>query len=80
MGDFNIDLMKSETNNEVDAFLQLNLSNCIKPFITKPTRINPHSKTLIDNIFSNFFIESCFSTNLICNISDHLPQILMLDC
>jgi len=52
MGDFNVDLLNTETNLSSDTFLKHNLENSLKPFITRPTRITSHSKTLIDNIFS----------------------------
>jgi len=53
MGDFNVDLLKTDLDKESDAFLQHNLSFCLNPFIIRPTRVTPHSRTLIDNIFSN---------------------------
>ena len=76
MGDFNINLLNTESHQESEDFLQNNLTHCLKPFITRPTRITAHSKTLIDNIFSNKFDNNkSISGNLICSISDHLPQI-----
>ena len=63
-GDFNIDLIKSDIHQTTDTFLQNNLSACLKPFITKPSRITPHSKTLIDNIFSNSIEETYFPETL----------------
>ena len=55
MGDFNLDLLKFESHQDTDNFLNtLNLF-CFQPFILKPTRITDHSSTctLIDNIFFN---------------------------
>ena len=46
---------------------------------TRPTRITPNCKTLIDNIFTNFITAKPQACNLICTISDHLPQIVNLD-
>jgi len=79
MGDFNIDLLNAETCPYSDAFLHNNLENCVKPFITRPTCVTSHSKTLIDNIFSNFITNDYSAGNLICTISDHLPQFLILN-
>ena len=31
MGDFNVDLLKTDLNKESDTFLQHNLSFCLKP-------------------------------------------------
>ena len=41
--------------------------------IHKPTRIKPHSATLVDNIYTNIHIniDCCKSGILIYNISDH---------
>lgn len=79
MGDFNIDLLKTETKTNVSDFLEANMSWFFTPYITRPTRITPYSKTLIDNIFTNFLSYEANSYNLICSISDHIPQILKLN-
>ncbi len=52
-GDFNIDLLKSETNPDTKDFFDSLTSNLFVPHITLPTRITNRSQTLIDNIFSN---------------------------
>ena len=44
------------------------------PPIVQPTRITSHSKTLIDNTFSNCISQDVVSENLTATISDHLPQ------
>ena len=51
MGDFNIDLLKCETHENTDAFLNNLSSSFFSPYILQPTRLA--SKTLIDNIFFN---------------------------
>ena len=79
MGDFNIDLLKADLKPSHNDFLETNLSRFFTPQITRPTRITPYSKTLIDNIFTNILSFESNSHNLICGISDHLPQILNLD-
>ena len=79
VGDFNIDLLKTSSHVESDNFLTNNLSSCFRPLITRPTRITPHSKTLIDNIFTNNLEENITSGNLICSISDHLPQFAIIE-
>ena len=43
------------------------------PLITRPTRITPHTATLIDNIFVNNFFVCSRSGLLFTDISDHLP-------
>ena len=48
-------------------------SNMLLPLITRPTRITPHTATLIDNIFVNNFFVRSRSGLLFTDISDHLP-------
>ena len=48
------------------------------PYILQPTRITSHSKTLIDNIFTNITLPDSISGNLTATISDHLPQFLIV--
>ena len=74
MGDFNIDLLNYESNQETADFLNKMHSNSLVPYITLPTRITPRSKTLIDNIFFNEINEAAISGNLISDISDHHTQ------
>ena len=54
-------------------------SNLFVPHIIHPTRITPHSKSWIDNIFSNsqIFLQGK-SGNLTILISDHLAQFLII--
>ena len=53
MGDFNINLLKSEENQHVNDFLNQMFSSSFYPLISRPTRITNRSATLIDNIFVN---------------------------
>ena len=46
--------------------------------ILQPTRLTSHSKTLIDNIFSNLFSHEVISGNITATISDNLPQCLFV--
>ena len=45
--------------------------------IVQPTRIKSHSKTLIDNIISNYISQYTVIEKLTAIISDHLPQFLI---
>ena len=70
VGDFNIDLLKINCNNDFNDFYNT-LSSCsFTPFILQPTRLA--SKTLIDNIFFNSLEYQSYSGNLLIEISDHL--------
>ena len=55
LGDFSVDLLKYDSNNDVSDFLDTLHSNLL-PHITSLTRITAKASTLIDNIFSNFFL------------------------
>ena len=50
MGDFNVDLMKTESDTKTSQYFDTNL---FIPHITCPARITTTTSTLIDNIFSN---------------------------
>ncbi len=52
MGDFNIDLLKSESCDFANKFTEQLFTSSFYPLITKPTRITSHTATLIDNIFT----------------------------
>ena len=79
LGDFNIDLLKLETDDNINSFYNILTSNLFVPHITLPTRITSHSKTLIDNIFSNDpDFSQGVSGNFTFSISDHLPQFLLM--
>ena len=75
LGDFNIDLLKTDDDANIDEFYNIISSNFLVPHITLPTRITSTSRTLTDNIFSNNlnFVHAV-SGNLTVSISDHLPQ------
>ena len=49
MGDFNIDLLKSESCDFANKFTEQLFTSSFYPLITKPTRITSHTATLIDN-------------------------------
>ena len=54
------------------------LSNFLLPTITKPTKVNRKSTTLIDNIFTNNIHPDSISGNLCINLSDgHMPSYLL---
>ena len=77
MGDFNVDLLKSNDNNSAGEFYNMFSSYFFTPFVLQPTRLK--AKTLIDNIFLNSLEYSSYSGNLLYELSDHLTQFLILD-
>ena len=77
VGDFNIDLLKSNTNNDINLFYNSMTTHFFTPFILQPTR--PISKSLIDNILINSIEYPSHSGNLTIQISDHLIQFVILE-
>ena len=77
-GDFNFDLLKTETHLETSNFFDTMMSSCLLPTITLPTRINRKSNTVIDNIFTNHYHPDMTTGNLLLGISDHLPSFLIV--
>ena len=51
VGDFNIDLVKLNSHDDVNNYYNNLTNHFFAPYILQPTR--PQSKTLIDNIFLN---------------------------
>ena len=78
MGDFNIDLLNYESHHLTEEYINKMNSLSFQPMITKPTRINDHSATLIDHIFFNSLEYYTVSGNIIY-ISDHLPNFVLID-
>ena len=77
LGDFNVDLLKYEQHKATNEFLDSLSCNMVLPYIIQPTRITSHSKSIINNIFSNYISQEIISGNLTSTISDHLPQFVI---
>lgn len=75
-GDFNIDLLTIENNQNSATFLDGIRTLSFLPVIGKPTRIGGASATLIDNIFVRDFVDF-ISGIIICDLSDHLPIFII---
>ena len=75
LGDYNINLINSDTHDLTAEFTDILYSNEFLPLISRPTRITPDSATLIDNIFTNNHDDMNNSLNglLVTDISDHFP-------
>ena len=58
MGDFNIDLLKSETSQISHDFLTSLQSCYLIPTVDKPTRVHRNSATLIDKLIDNIFLNN----------------------
>lgn len=78
-GDFNLDLLKYETHNGTDEFINTLGTSFFQPHILQPTRITDHTATLIDNIFFNSMDYFTLSGNLVYDVTDHLPNFLIIN-
>jgi hypothetical protein len=82
-GDCNIDLVKADENKATSEFLHnLLLHNCL-PVLLLPTRLTLKTATLIDHIYYYEGANSkkdlnIYSGNIFSDISDHLPNFLIL--
>ena len=76
-GDFNIDLLKFEVNNETKVFIDTMYSMGLFPLITRPSRLTEFMSTLIDNIFSNIVNFRHYSGLFVTDITDHLPVFVV---
>ena len=77
LGDFKINLMHYNEHIPTNEFLDSLASNSYLPNIIQPSRHTCHSRTLIDNVFSNVISKDIISGNITATISDDLPQILI---
>ena len=77
MGDFNVNLLKIDTNDECSEFFNSMTTHHLTPYILQPTRLQ--AKTLIDNIYFNSLEYTSNSGNLLVELSDHLSQFLILE-
>ena len=69
--------MHHNEHKPTNEFLDSVVSNSYLPCIIQPSRHTSHSRTLIDNIFSNVISKDIICGNITASISDHLPQFLV---
>ena len=72
-GDYNLDLLKFETDSKINNFLTNFYEHNMFPLIDRPTRITSKSATLIDNIFTNVFDNKIKAGICVSDITDHYP-------
>ena len=72
VGDFNLDLLKFDSDNNCQKLINLTASLGMAELVSRPTRITDHSATLIDHAYTNS-IDNTLSCNIVTlDISDHL--------
>ena len=59
LGDYNLDLLKSDSHAMTGEYLDLLSSHSFLPMINRPTRVTANTATIIDNIFTNNVIIAC---------------------
>ena len=78
MGDFNIDLIKVDMQNQTKDFVRSLYTNAFYPTISKPTRVTEHSATRLDNLITNI-TGYCMRYGVLYNdISDPFPVFNLL--
>ena len=80
-GDFNVDLIKFDLNNNTNEYLNTVLKNGSIHIILLPTRVTSHAKTLIDHIYylsRNNRMQIALG-NLMTDMSDHFANFIILD-
>ena len=78
LGDYNINLLNSDSHIATANFVDLMFENNLYPSITKPTRVTEKSATLIDNIFINNITNSNQIKGILyCDITDHFPVYII---
>jgi hypothetical protein len=77
LGDFNVDLLKADSN--ISNFMDILSSHSFLPTIFLPTRITFNSRSLIDNIFVSNTQFDYNTGNIVYKISDHLPQFIFIN-
>ena len=78
MHDFNIDILKYDTNSTSETFLDNIYEYLLLSYIILPTRVTSRSQTLIDNIFLNIIEEDITSGTIMTTISHHCMQFALL--
>jgi len=81
MGDYNANILNSETHAGTGKFLDVMYCHSFVPLITKPTRVANDSATIIDNVFSNDLLGSDKQRQgiLLTDITDHFPIFVITD-
>ena len=79
MGDFNINLLNTDSHAATEEFLDMITSYYFSPHILQPTRITHHSATLIDNILFNSTEHHTVSGNIVFDLTDHLPNFIIIN-
>ena len=79
-GDFNIDLIKTDSNKSSSDFFNLLNCNGLLPLIFHPSRVvDGVTPSLIDNIFSNNINHEILGGNIYLTLSEHFSQFASIN-
>ena len=78
VGDYNIDLMQINGNQNFRKYVNNILSTSTKCAIDLATRMTDHSKTLLHHIYVNDPKHSYTSEVLLCDLSDHMATFVSI--
>ena len=79
LGDINIDVLKFDSHKQTTDYVNSLFSLGCLQIITKPTRCNHNSSSLIDHIVTNEISDKYVTGVLTCSISDHFPIFCFLN-
>ena len=77
MGNCNTDMLKHDKSKDIATFFGNMYPEFLLPFKTAPSRIMSHSRTIIDNIFSNSIDNEIFSGNITSTVSDYYTHFFL---
>ena len=77
-GDFNIDLIKHESDVFAQNLLDTTAKYGFAQTISRPTRITDHSATLIDHVYSNMISKVISSSVITADLTDHLATTVTI--
>ena len=78
MGDYNIDLLKSDYHGPTTDCLEGFYARGFYPLVSLPSRLTDTSATLIDNVFTNNLLSHIESGLVTVRVSDHLPVFCLV--
>ena len=79
MGDFNLNLLSQQFDNNIGNLVHTLYEYFYFPIITKPTRVQNRTASLLDHVLANFGHDSIQNSEIIFNgITDHFPVIYHL--
>ena len=81
LGDYNVDLLKTDSHKDSADFLDMLFSHGFIPLINRPTRITEQTATIIDNIYTNNLNvnDQNLQGILSPNVSDHEAVFHLID-